>query len=262
MRITSLHAASLALILVSAVAAARPAPPDVALSVNPMVLEFTAGYGQEEHATVLLANPSATAETIAVRPFDWRVTRDGTFAIEPPGTERSRSLTRLLSIHPGSVILNPNETRAVEISVRLPDRGAGVDPVAWGGLLLQATPSGSTPYVTPGATVVVYNSARQFQPRLQLARLAVRRSSNSAGMLATIRNTGATYVRPLLHLTLTSAKGVARSIDIPFNAILPGDERIVRTDLGKLPGGKYLAQLTVSYGGDRVIEGQTHVDVP
>ena len=65
MRITSLHAISLALIVVSGIAATRPAPPDVALSVNQMVLEFTAGYGQEEHATVLLANPSATAETIA-----------------------------------------------------------------------------------------------------------------------------------------------------------------------------------------------------
>lgn len=262
MRFTRLHAACLALVVLTVTAAARSGSPDVALSVNPMVLEFTAGYGQEQHATVLLANPSATAETILVRPFDWRVTQDGVFAIEAPGTERSRSLTRLIVIHPGSLTLAPNETRAVDISVRIPERGDGLEPVAWGGLLLQATPSGSAPYVTPGATVVVYNSARQFEPRLQLESLAVLRSSKSASMRARIRNAGATYVRPLLHLTLTAANRAARSIDIPFNAILPGDERIVKADLGQLHSGLYLAQLTVSYGGNKVIEGQTHVKVP
>lgn len=262
MRLATLNRACLTLVLLTGTAAARPPSPDVALSVNPMVLEFTAGYGQEQHATVLLANPSATEETILVRPFDWHVTREGTFAIEAPGAERSRSLTRLIVIHPGSVVLQPNETRAVDISVRIPQNAGALKPVTWGGLLLQATPSGSAPYVTPGATIVVYNSARQFQPQLQLKSLAVSQSSQSASMSARITNIGATYVRPLLHLTLTAAKGVTRSIDIPFNAILPGDNRVVKTDLGKLRSGTYVAVLTVSYGGNKVIEGQTHVKVP
>jgi hypothetical protein len=164
-------------------------------------------------------------------------------------------------MRPANVLLKPGETRTVQIVVHMPGAQSNVAPVAWGGILLKATRPNLNSQLTPGATVVVYNAAQQFEPQLQLSAFSVQRAPKSARFVARIKNPGQTYVRPLVHLSLDDGSAIARSIDIPFNAILPGDERTLRAEVGHLHAGSYRAELTIEYDDNAVIEGETHVTV-
>jgi hypothetical protein len=94
-----------------------------------------------------------------------------------------------------------------------------------------------------------------------LTGFTARRDRNAAHFAATVKNAGQSYLRPTVHLTVVSGNTIARSIDIPFNAILPGDDRAIHAEVDRLHAGAYRAELTIDYGGDSIIEGETHVTI-
>lgn len=230
---------------------------DIALSVDPMVFEFSAPYGGEQHATVNVSDPAAVPERVEAGAIDWNVLRDGSVALLRANAQ-AHSLSRYLSFSPASFTLQPGETRAVTVSVRLP-KTLKLQPTMWSGFLLVGSAAGAPGGITPGATVFVYESTQPRHPELHLRLL----HADSAGrqIVAHLENTTQTYVRPVAHLLFKDGGKVLRDDVLPMNALLPQSDRWVTAPIPRLARGRYEAELIVDYGPS-VLDGTTHVQVP
>jgi P pilus assembly chaperone PapD len=232
---------------------------DLALSVDPMVFEFAAPYGGEQHATVHISNPGTVAETVEAAAIDWNVLSDGSVAILPANSS-AHSLSRYLSVSPASFTLQPGETRPITVSVQLPAASGKAQPTMWSGFLLQASVAGAPGGITPGATVFVYDSTQARHPQLQFRVLRVSGRAQRR-IVAHVVNTSQTYVRPVAHLVIRDGGKVVRDDVLPMNALLPGSDRWLSAPIPHLSRGRYQAELIVDYGGS-ILDGQTHVQIP
>jgi hypothetical protein len=227
-----------------------------------MVLQFGAGYGDVQSATVWISNPGGMEETVTARQFDWRTTRAGDFAMEPGGTEGRRSLLPFMRLVPAQFTLKPGESRQVQLLLRMPPSHSDVASVAWGGFLLQAFESGLAGGITPGATVVVYDNAAHATSKLTLAKFSAHAQRHTAEFYALLRNGIESYARPAVRISLTRGPATVRSTEIPVNAILPGDERTIHYAFPRVPKGRYRAQFVIDNSTDVIIEGETSVTIP
>lgn len=237
---------------------------DLALTVDPMVFEFTAPYGGEQHAFVWVTNSGENAERVSAKPVDWRTSSAGDVVIEAPGREAARSLTRYLHATPSTFVLAPGESRPINVSLQLPAGERNAQNVLWGGFLLQANyvGNGEATSVTPGATVFVYDTASASPSHLSLRTFSLRGKGRPRHFTANVVNDGSAYVRPIVRLVLEKRGRVVRDDSIPVSTIFPGDRRMLTLDSPSVPNGAYTAHLIIQYGPGSVLDGSTHVRLP
>jgi hypothetical protein len=242
--------------LLTLLPAVRAAAGDLSVSVDPMVFEFTAGYGGTQQATVQVTNSGDAAEQISIRPVDWRVAHNGSVAIENAGAEGARSLTGYLKVTPSLFSLARGETRTITVALQMPDQAAHRPATLWGGFLLSAS-NGKNGAMHAGATMFVYNTSSNDDARLTLRSLSVRKNT----VVAHIANLSDTYARPIVHIVLKKGDTVVTDRVVPVNAFLPGDDRVVEAPLPAAPRGSYQVHLVVDYG-DALLDGATNVRLP
>lgn len=237
---------------------------DLALTVDPMVFEFTAPYGGEQHAFVWITNSGENAERVSAKPVDWRTSAAGDVVIEPSGREAGRSLTKYLRATPSTFVLAPGESRPINVSLQLPAGESHAQSVLWGGFLLQANYAGTdgATSVTPGATVFVYDTASASPPHLSLRTFSLRGKGPSRRFTANLVNDGSAYVRPMARLVLEKRGRLVREDSIPVSTIFPGDRRTLTIDSPRVPSGTYTAHLIIQYGSGSILDGSTHVRLP
>lgn len=249
----------LALCLVAAPALACAA--DVSISVDPMVFEFKAGYGSSQQSSVTITNTGSTAEQVSVHAVDWHVNGSGSVSLDTIGSEGTRSLTPFLKLEPSLFVLQRGEARTLTVSVQMPAPARGEKSTRWGGFLLEASPVGNAGIHT-GATVFVYNSAGDDEPRLTLRALSITTEHGRKFLVARLANYSEAYARPIVHVAVKHGDDTVRDDTVPVNTLLPGDDRVVRLPV-HLPAthGTYEVHLIVDYG-DAVLDGSTNVRVP
>lgn len=251
------------LVLAPMLAASPSSAADLALTVDPMVFEFSAPYGGEQHAFVWVTNAGENTERITAKPIDWRTSATGDVLIEPEGHEASRSLTRYLHATPWSFVLAPGESRPINVSLQLPAGQKREESVLWGGLLLQANYIGNGPTpVAPGATVFVYDTAAAAPAHLSLHAFALQRNTSPPRFTANLVNDSAAYVRPVARLVLEQHDHVVRDETVPISTIFPGDRRSVSFQSARVPRGTYEAHLIIQYGEGSILDGSTRVRFP
>lgn len=249
----------LPLLLALTMTAARAA--DLSISVDPMVFEFKAGYGNAQQASVYITNTGSATEQISVRAVDWHVAANGNVSLGGAGATRSRSLTPYLTLAPSLFVLRRGESRTLTVSLQMPAAGLRPQAALWGGFLLEATQFGSSAGTRAGATVFVYDSPSAATPRLTLRSLSVVRYKQQRMLAARIANYSDTYARPIVHVVLKRDEKVVQDRVVPVNALLPGDDRVVLFPLLPAPRGDYQVDLVVDYG-DALLDGTTHVRLP
>jgi hypothetical protein len=244
--------------------AAPSSAADLAITVDPMVFEFTAPYGGEQHAFVWITNSGENSERITAKAIDWRTSASGDVLIEQAGHEATRSLTQYLHATPSTFVLAPGESRPINVSLQLPAGQKHAWSVLWGGFLLQANyvGSGTVTSVTPGATVFVYDTASAAPAHLSLRTFSLQRSGPAPRFSANLINDNAAYIRPVARLVLEQHDRIVREEPIPISTIFPGDRRTVRIQVPHVPSGTYSAHLIVQYGEGSILDGSTRVRLP
>lgn len=231
----------------------------IALSVDPMVFEFSAPYGGEDRAQVSVSNPGSLPEYVQAHAIDWDVRADGSIALLRANAI-AHTLAPYLRVSPEAFTLAPGETRTVVVSVRLSKTPSRPLSAMWSGFLLLASAAPGGGGITPGATIVVYDSTQPRHPELELRFLQAMRQPQPH-LVAHILNASRTYVRPTAHVLFKRGSRVLRDDALPMNAVLPGGDRWLSAPIPHFPRGRYEAELVVDYG-PAVLDGTTHVDIP
>ena len=246
-----------------ALACSGPAFAGTSLGVEPLVTQVSVEPGGSSNIAVSIKSDGDQPERIVISPLDWRTRIDGSVAIEPLGTEGARSLTPFLSMATYQFILQPHESRKINLAVSIPAAFNPAPGSYWGGFLVKATPIDMPPSTTgPAATVFVYNDVGKPARHLTLQSLRATGLKGGAHILARYHNDGIGYVRSGLFLTITQSGKTVYKEQIGLGAIFPSATRVVDHTVNGLASGTYRVELSADYGGDTVIVGDTNVTVP
>lgn len=239
---------------------AMPAQAKVSLTVQPLVAQFEVPPGQAGHVTIAVSNSGSSSQVITAHPLDWRTIADGSIALEKVGAERQHSITRDLSLSSYQFVLAPGERREVTLTLNMPASVSTKPASYWGGFIFNSNDAGA-PRNTVGvaATVFAYESVNSPSKNMSLQAMRVFSHDGSATLIARLRNTGASYVRPIAHLMIGQGGRIYRSVPVTINAVFPNATRIVSQNLGHLPPGEYVVELTIDYGGNSILDGITKV---
>jgi hypothetical protein len=251
--------ASLTLIA-AALAAVSVARANVSVTVQPLVAEFNVAPGSTGHTMATVTNSGSSLERITVRRTDWRTLADGSIALEKVGAERGHSITRDLSLSSYQFTLQPGQSRQLSLSLAMPSSLPKRSASYWGGFIVNASamdqPHGS---VGVAATIFIYNNVDDPSRRLSLqAMRLVSDGKGNASLVARLRNTGQSYIRPNARVLVGQGGRIVRDERITVSSIFPSATRILNQDLGRLPKGEYLVELTIDYGGNAILDGTTH----
>jgi hypothetical protein len=251
------------IVAAACVFAATPAPADVALTVQPLVLQFKAQPGETGHATVTVENNGSETERVTVQQVDWHTNSVGTVQLERIGAEGDRSLNGQLRASTTGFVLAPGETRKVTLDLHVPDDFARNARSYWGGYLIRGSAAqGAAQSIGPGATVLAYNTIGAPPRHLSVHALRVSPGDNHAPKIFTrIANDGQDYLRPVTRMIVSADGRVVRDESLSTAVIFPGDSRVIEKTLDDLPHGDYRLQLTFDYGGGSLLEGSTRFAV-
>lgn len=238
---------------------ASPASAKVSLTVDPLVAEFNVPPGSAGHATVHVSNTGSSPQVITARRLDWRTVADGSITLEKVGAEGAHSITRDLSLSTYRFILAPGERRDVSLTLTVPPTLQPAPASYWGGFIFDSSDvSSSRGEVGVAATVFVYENVNSPSKHVTLQALRVRtQHGGKSTLVARLRNTGASYIRPIAKLMIGQGGRVVRSDSVTVNTVFPNSTRIVSQDIGHLPPGEYTAELTIDYGGNSILDGIT-----
>lgn len=244
---------------IATLAATHPALARVSMTVQPLVAEFTVAPGESGHISVTVSNSGTSAQLITARRVDWRTVADGSIALEKVGAEKRHSIARNLSLSSYQFTLQPGQRREVSLTLSMPAALPKAPGAYWGGFILNASDL-DAPRAAVGvaATVFVYDSVSAPSRTLNLQSMHVSAGGGKeATLVARLRNTGQSYLRPLAHLTVAQAGRVLLTAPVTINAVFPDAIRILSQPLGHLPPGEYRVELTIDYGGNSIIDGVT-----
>jgi hypothetical protein len=233
------------------------------LSLTPLVSEMHVLAGAADRTFTEVTNNGDVEERITVEPIDWKTRLDGSISIERAGAEGTSSLTNYLQAIAYRFILQPHETRRLDVALSMP-AGAVANKSYWGGLLIKATPLDGGLAIGPAATFFVYDNTGS--PRRHVSLLSLRASpagiSRSTVLAAVLKNDGAAYARVAGTITVSRNGKVVNRQNIAVGAIFPGRRRIVEQAISGLAPGRYSAEVTFDFGGEIIVGGDTDLVVP
>lgn len=233
-----------------------PASAKVSLTVQPLVVQFNVSPGQSEHVAVAVSNSGSSPQVVSARRLDWRTLADGSIALERVGAERQHSITRDLSLSSYQFVLAPGERREVTLTLAVPQTASNEAASYWGGFIFNSHDAAATRNsVGVAATVFVYDNVASPSKNMSIQTMRVVSRGGSATLVTRLRNTGISYVRPIAHLMIGQGGRIYKTLPVSINAVFPNATRIVKEDLGHLPPGEYIAELTIDYGGNSILDG-------
>lgn len=234
----------------------------VNLSVDPLVTEMHVAAGQTGRTSVTIANNGDVDETVTLKPIDWTTQLNGAIALFAPGAQSSHSLTAWLEPATYRFTLLAHQRRQLEVALAIPANA--LQPRSyWGGLLIRGVGVGQNLAIAPAATLFVYDDVGS--PKRHLSIKAFHAAANSGGSVAVtirLKNDGEAYARTGGTLTISRSGAVVEKCDLSIGAIFPGHTRIVEQAITGLSAGTYVAGVTIDYGGDVILAGETRFVVP
>ena len=234
----------------------------VNVSVDPLVTEMHVAPGLAGHTSMSIANNGDVDETITIRPVDWTTQLDGIISLYAPGALGGHSLTAWLEPAAYRLTLRAHERRELDVALAVP-ASARAPRSYWGGLLVRATPIGQILAIGPAATLFVYNDVGTPKRHVSIKAFhAVAGTGGSAVVTMRLKNDGDAYARTGATLTISRAGSVVQKRDVSIGAIFPGHTRIVEQAVSGLSSGTYDADITIDYGGDVIVGGETKIVVP
>jgi len=232
------------------------------LSVNPLVTEMHVAAGQTTRTSVTIANNGDRDETITIRPVDWTTQLNGAISLLAPGAQGNHSLTKWLEPAAYRFTLHARARRQLDVALAVP-ASATQSRSYWGGLLIRATPVDEALAIGPAATLFIYDDIGTPKRHLSIKALhAVADADGSAAITMRLKNDADAYTRVGGTLTISRHGAVLQKHDVPIGAIFPGHTRIVEQSVTGLSAGIYNADITVDYGGDVILAGETRILVP
>lgn len=241
---------------------ALPAAARVSLTVQPLVVQFDVAPGQSGRVNVAVSNSGSMPQVITARRLDWRTIADGSIALEKVGAERQHSIARDLSLSSYQFVLAPGERRDVTLTLNMPATASQNAASYWGGFIFNSHDDSDTRNsVGVAATVFVYNNVGSPSKNFSIQAMRVVSHDGASTLVARLRNTGASYVRPIAHLMIGQGGRILRTAPVTINAVFPNSTRILNEDLGRLPPGDYVVELTIDYGGNSILDGVTKVRI-
>lgn len=234
----------------------------VNISVDPLVTEMHVAPGMTGHTSVSITNNGDVDEAITVRPVDWTTQLNGTISLFAPGAQAGHSLTAWLEPAAYRFTLRAHERRELDAALAVPASARGPRSY-WGGLLFRAAPVGEVLAIAPAATLFVYNDVGAPKRHVSIKAFhAVAVPGSSAIVTIRLKNDGDAYARTGGTLTISRAGSVVQKHDVSIGAIFPGHTRIVDQTVSGLSPGTYSAEVTIDYGGEVIVAGETRIVVP
>jgi hypothetical protein len=232
------------------------------LSVDPLVAEVRVQPGGSATTETAITNNGDEPERITVRSIDWTTRLDGGISIEALGSEGHKSLTPYLQALTYNFVLQPHETRRLEVAASLPPTFPGAPASYWGGFYIKATAlDQSNAAIGPAATFFVYNDVGT--PRRHLSIESLRASGNRDTLRFTtlLKNDAQGYLRIGGTARLLQDGKTVRVTPLSIGAVFPGKARIVNGDFTDLPQGNYTLEVRFDYGSDVIVTGDTNTAV-
>ena len=242
-----------------------PALAQTVIRFWPTQVEMEANVGQSAERAITLENPSHESVTVNVYGMDFSVGRDECFTFSEPCDE-SYSCSSWLTVDEAFFELGAGETRAVKVTVAVPD---GVEPgghhaaLLFEACLLDAETDSSVNissriaslfYVTiPGVSEADITTDAEIVSLILPAWV----EGSSAELGVVVRNTGNVHLNIAGKMYLTGFRGNSiAEVDLGQTIVLPGTERTLKGDCGGLPlFDKVTTKVVVGYfdaGGEVV----------
>jgi hypothetical protein len=236
----------------------------LAISVEPLIVQFTISPGGQASTRVLVSDVGTEPVVVVASQFDWRTTVDGRVTPERPGTEGAASLSQYLRLSATNLALRPGESREMTLSLALPSTFPATARSYWGGYLVRAVPqSGATTSTFGvGANILIYDTVGSPSRHLKVTNLSVQGGDpGDVRVLARMVNDGETYVRPQISMKVAQAGRLVQSQDDSTPAIFSGSPRDYARTISNLAPGSYQLELTIDYGGDTLVQATTQFTV-
>ncbi len=255
-----------------------------ALSVSPLIMEYSVKPGEEIAGTVRLHNETEVAETLYPTVQDFIAADDetGTPHFLSEGVQSERSIASWVEFESSTVTLAPDETRYVAFTIRVPE---GTTPGSYFGGLLMSTAlpriqDELATVVKIGTLVLISVEGAATESGAILEFTATPKTTSSLPITFDVRfqNAGTTHLAPFGEIHITNMLG-NESATIPVNAeggyVLPNSTRqfTVHWQKNEVPAdaielvdewrnfglGLYQATLVMSYGtGDTITTASTN----
>jgi hypothetical protein len=239
-----------------------PARATLALTVEPLVVDFHLAAGENGSATIHISNTGTEPERVTVSPIDWRTTTEGTLRFGQIGTLGAHSITNFLKLPAYRFALAAGESTTIPLTLHLPASFSPAPAVYWGGFFIRAESLG-VQGMAPAATVFVYDVVGNPRSHLALAAMRITQSgSNVVKLTARLLNHGNSYARVKVRLVVGQAGRIIRDLDLTTPTIFPGATRILTQDFRGLAPGEYRAEMSFDDGSDTVLTGSTEFRVP
>ena len=237
--------------------------PGLQISVQPLIVQFAIGPGQQGSARVVIKNTGSETARVSANQIDWSTNVDGSVRTGRPGLSETSSLDPYLRLSSGEFSLAPGQTEEMTLTLNLPSTFAPEIRDYWGGYFVRATPAnGQTGSFGVGANILVYETVGTARKHLKLSSMRVEDAGGgNLRLVARMLNDGQTYLRPQIHLEVAQAGRIVQSRDDSTPAIFAGAPRIYTRTLQGLAPGSYALALTLDYGGTTLVEGTTQFTV-
>jgi hypothetical protein len=232
------------------------------------VEEKTAAPGEKYTGSIIVSNPTATAQVARIYQTDYRFAADGTAHYDEPGTTK-RSNASWITPQASRVMIPPNSQVAVPYSVAVPVgdtlrgtywslimvEGASAEPAANGSDAKPAVAIGAVMRYAIQLATHIRNSGTRT---VQFSTPAPGKAANGTAVLdVDMTDTGERAFRPTLWVEVYDANGALKAKAKQTRGLLyPGTSLHQHFDLGSLPSGTYKAVIFADTGEDSVFATQ------
>jgi hypothetical protein len=256
-----------ALLAVSAALESLPADEQIALEIQPSLLELTPRAGEQVARTVTLVNGGSVPVSVVARVSDWTMDTAGHVSFLEPGRV-PRSCAGWVRVEPEKQVVAARGSAMARVIVRAPEAAAGTH---WSVVLFElpetaARLEGRAATVVPriGLTLYVTPGGSQHEDFDLEDVTASAMASGGATLRAAFSNRGNTAVRARLDWQIKSSDGkFIRTYRISSVVALPGSRReaVVGTDEA-IPPGDYVVTAMARWGDRRWAARDVALSVP
>jgi P pilus assembly chaperone PapD len=260
------------LALVAACLLAAPVPAEAglsALSIFPSRHALEVAPGSATTVSVNVVNNGDEPLRIRAYAADWTLGQTGEMAFWPAG-KVPHSAHHLVAVAPAQFVLPPGKTQRVRLQVTVPPGTAGGE---YHGMVFFETGPQRAEVKRRGATML-FN--QRIGETIYVAVPPVRKQATVKGLAymapekgqpprigLALENTGTVHVRGTAKLTIAQPDGrPVLALPVEDLTLLRESRRLFYVPLkAPLAPGRYRASLSFDYGGEALVEAETHLAI-
>jgi len=236
--------------------------------VTPASIDFNLNQGESNNQVITVENTSDKVESFVVSASDYDFDQEGQMKFMPAGTSK-RSCSKFMTITPGFITINPNETVKINVLMKVPQDSV---KTRWGIVSIRAEKeyvgvAADKDVVRAGLIITPEIAVKVLQtpPSLTASKMTLNgfsetertKTDSTRVFLVKMANTGEVRTKAKVYLTASNLETLKETTTEPVEVnVLPGVNATVKLGLPiNLTSGKYSLAAILDYGAENDLEG-------